>query len=82
VEEGHSRTRVIPEEAHVEMVQMTEEYKELKKARRRMKELFDQVLSEIDQISEIRCEEGTKRFEQQVSEIRRSRTQAKEGVQR
>jgi len=58
------------------MRKMTEEYKRLRKARRQMKELFEELLSEMEQLTEARCAEGRSRFEQGVSE---SRKQTKDG---
>jgi len=62
VEDGHSRTRVVPENVRVELVEMTEAYRECRKAQRQMKELFDQLLAGLHELVEERCAKGKQRF--------------------
>ena len=74
-----SRTRVIPKGMKAEVVKMTRAHKRFKTARREMKELFDELLSEIDQVGGYRCEQGMDWFEKLCAQSKAAkRTQGDE----
>ena len=70
-EEDKSRTRVIPKGKKTDVVKMTRAHKRFKTARREMKELFDELLREIDEVGAYRCQQGMDRFEKLCAESKR-----------
>ena len=78
-EEDKSRTRVIPKGKKTPVVKMTQAYKQYKKARREMKDLFEEMLSEMDKVAEHRCALGMKRFNKFCEDAKSMKSKAHKG---
>jgi geranylgeranyl pyrophosphate synthase len=74
MEGDKSRTRVIPKGKKTDVIKMTRAHKQFKKARREIKELFDELLNEIDQVGAYRCEQGMDRFRRICEQSKRAKT--------
>ena len=68
VEDGASRTRVVPPELRPEVEVMTDEYRQLRKAEREVRKALESLLAEWARIREARCRAGRKRYEQLVAQ--------------
>ena len=65
-----SRTRVIPKGLKTRVEKMTRQYQRSRKARREIRKLFDELMSQMDALEEYRCQEGTKLFDRLVSDAK------------
>ncbi len=62
-EDGRSRTRTVPKEFVKELGQLTEAYKELRNARKKLSGLFADLLSGLDKEIDSAARRGRKRLE-------------------
>ena len=79
VEDGKSRTRVIPQEAKADIMKMADAHKQFKKARHKMKDLFEELLAEVDRIGEAQSFKGMERFEQLCAKSKKAKARSKKG---
>lgn len=70
VEEGKSRTRVVPASVREQVESMTRDYRHCRDARRELQETFHQMLEACDVVSDARCEQGRKRFARYVKQAK------------
>ena len=78
VDDGNSRTRVIPKGTKADVVKMADAYKRFKDARRKMKELFEELLGEVDRIGEAQTCKGMERFERLCAKSKKAKADSKE----
>jgi hypothetical protein len=71
LEEGRSRTRVVPRGIRSQVERLTSDYRRVRRARRELGELFGQLLEAADALAEVRCAAGRERFARRVAEARR-----------
>lgn len=74
---GKSRTRVIPEGMKADVEKMADAYKRFKEARREMKELFEELLAEVDGIGEVQSSRGMERFEKLCEKSKKAKAKSK-----
>lgn len=80
MEGDKSRTRVIPRGKKNEILKMIDAYKGVKRARREMRELFEELMSEIEEMTAHRCREGKERFDRFTEKSKKTKPRArKEG---
>jgi len=65
-----SRTRVIPKGYKTEVEKMTRQYHRYRRARREMREIFEELMAQVDALGEKRCQDGSERFEKLLSEAK------------
>jgi len=70
VEEGRSRTRVVPRGLRPEVERLTGDYRRVRRARRELGELFGELLEAADALAHGRCAAGAERFARRVAEVR------------
>ena len=70
VEDGRSRTRVVPAAVRAEAQGMTEDYRRVRRARRDLRRIFDAMLGAVDAVARARREAGRKRFDRLVARAR------------
>jgi hypothetical protein len=62
LEEGRSRTRVVPPALRLAVAELTARYREVRRARRRLAALLAELLCKADALAEGRCREGRRRY--------------------
>ena len=62
LEEGRSRTRVVPPALRPAVAELTARYREVRRARRRLAALLPELLRKADALAEGRCREGRRRY--------------------
>ena len=62
LEEGRSRTRVVPPALRPAVAELTARYREVRRARRRLARLLAELLRKADALAEVRCREGRRRY--------------------
>ena len=62
LEEGRSRTRVVPPAVRPAVAGLTGRYREVRRARRRLAGLVADLLRKADALAEGRCREGRRRY--------------------
>jgi hypothetical protein len=62
LEEGRSRTRVVPPALRPAVAELTARYREVRRARRRLAGLLAELLRKADALAEVRCREGRRRY--------------------
>ena len=62
LEEGRSRTRVVPPALRPAVAELTARYREVRRARRRLAGLLTELLGKADALAEGRCREGRQRY--------------------
>ena len=70
LEEGRSRTRVVPRGIRSDVERLTGDYRRVRRARRELGELFGELLDAADALAEVRCAAGAERFARRVAEAR------------
>jgi len=65
-----SRTRVIPKGYKAEVEKMTRQYHRVRRARREMREIYEELMAEADALGEQRCQAGGERFERLLLEAK------------
>jgi len=70
VQDGRSRTRVVPASTRVEVKRMTEQYRRLREDRRQMRTLFDDLLAACDALAEARADQGRQRYARLVAQAK------------
>ena len=79
VEEGRSRTRVVPKAIRPEVEKLTGDYRRFRQARRELGELVEELLAKVDAVGKARCEEGTKRYVRLVARAKEGSARTKTG---
>jgi len=62
LDEGGSRTRVVPSALRPAVAEWTARYREVRRARRRLAGLLTELLGKADALAEVRCREGRERY--------------------
>jgi hypothetical protein len=62
LEEGRSRTRVVPPALRPAVAELAARYREVRRARRRLAGLLADLLRKADALAEVRCREGRRRY--------------------
>ena len=62
LEEGRSRTRVVPPALRPAVAELASRYREVRRARRRLAGLLADLLRKADALAEVRCREGRRRY--------------------
>jgi len=70
VEEGRSRTRVVPRGIRPDVERLTREYGRVRRARRELAALFGELLEAVDALARGRCTAGAERFARLVARAR------------
>jgi len=77
VEEGKSRTRVIPQECRADVEKLTSDYREYREARRKLVSCFEELLSHVDRLGQARGKEGRKQYDRVVAKAKAGRSAGK-----
>jgi hypothetical protein len=62
LEEGRSRTRVVPPALRPAVAELAARYREVRRARRRLAGLLADLLRKADALAQARCREGRRRY--------------------
>lgn len=62
LEEGRSRTRVVPKAIRADVERLTGDYRRFRRARRELAALFAELIGHVDAVGQARCERGTRRY--------------------
>ena len=74
VEEGKSRTRVIPQKCRPDVEKLTTDYREYREARRKLVSCFEELLSHVDRLGQSRGEEGRNQYDRVVAKAKAGRS--------
>ena len=61
-DQGRSRTRVVPQSDRPAVQDLTQAYRRFRQARRKIKDLSQQLLQAVDALGQARCQDGHKRY--------------------
>jgi len=81
-DQGRSRTRVVPQSDRPAVQDLTQAYRRFRQARRKIKDLSQQLFQAMDALGEARCEHGHKRYTRLASRSERSRRRPEKGPPR
>ena len=79
LEEGRSRTRVVPPALRPAVAELTARYREVRRARRRLAGLLADILAKADALGEVRCREGRRRYARLAAGVRERATRPRKG---
>jgi len=73
VEDGRSRTRVVPPEVRSDLQKLTTDYREFRHTRRQLVKEFEELLTLVDRLGRARCQEGEKRYARLMAKAKAQR---------
>ncbi len=79
LEEGRSRTRVVPPALRSAVAELAGRYREVRRARRRLAGLLAELLAQVDARGEARCREGRRRYARLAAGVRERATRPRKG---
>lgn len=81
VDQGRSKTRVVPEDDRAAVQDLTQAYRRFRQARRDIHQLTQQLLQAADALGQAQCQLGYKRYTQIAAQARpSSRRSSQKGV--
>lgn len=70
LEEGRSRTRVVPKTIRADVERLTRDYRRFRRARRELAALFAELIDHVDAVGQARCELGRRRYARLVEKAK------------
>jgi hypothetical protein len=79
LEEGRSRTRVVPAAVRPAVADLAGRYREVRRARRRLVRLLAELVAKVDALGEGRCREGRRRYARLAAGVQGRAVRPKQG---
>lgn len=73
VEDGKSRTRVVPPEVRPALQKLTKDYRQFRHTRRQLVKQFEELLTQVDRVGRVRRQDGEKRYARLMAKAKAQR---------